>query len=281
MPMRRLDSVERRVGPEFGARPLVSFYRLIPQARLPQRADRSAGGTLPTRAYRYCEPSASASAYGWYIFPPIDFSLIWNGTDVLWSYKGSKSWYPLGAAQFPGFSRYFDSHAPDDVKSFAPPFLGAATNPGIIQLWTGVFARTAPGWSLLVRPPANLARSKGFELYEGLIETDRWFGPLITNLRLTKTDMPIEIRKDYPLVQVQPVPRIAYANETLASFEIIEDLAGFGAAEWQRYRETVVAPNIAPVRQRGAYAAASRRQQKKGCPVHGSAIADSDKRSPR
>jgi hypothetical protein len=200
---------------------------------------------------------------------------------VLWSYKGSKSWYPLGAAQFPGFSRYFDSHAPDDVKSFAPPFLGAATNPGIIQLWTGVFARTAPGWSLLVRPPANLARSKGFELYEGLIETDRWFGPLITNLRLTKTDMPIEIRKDYPLVQVQPVPRIAYANETLASFEIIEDLAGFGAAEWQRYRETVVAPNIAPIRQRGAYAAASRRQQKKGCPVHGSAIADSDGRSPR
>ena len=270
--MRQLHSAERWAWPEPGSQPLVSFYRLIPQARLPQRADRSAGGTLPTRAYRYCEPSASASAYGWYIFPPIDFSLIWNGTDVLWSYKGSKSWYPLGAAQFPGFSRYFDSHAPDDVKSFAPPFLGAATNPGIIQLWTGVFARTAPGWSLLVRPPANLARSKGFELYEGLIETDRWFGPLLTNLRLTQTDVPIEIRKDYPLVQVQPVPRFAYSNETLASFDVVESLDGFSREDWKRYRETVVHPNVTPNRRRGQYAATARKQQKKSCPVSAHAL---------
>lgn len=249
------------------SQPLVSFYRLIPEARAPQRADRSAGGTLPTRAFRYCEPSAAASAYGWYVFPPIDFSLMWNGTDVVWTYKGSKSWYPLGAAQFPGFSRHFDRHAPADVKSFAPPFLGAATNPGIVQVWTGIFARCAPGWSLLVRPPANLARSRGFELYEGLIEADRWFGPLLTNLRLTQTDVPIEIRKDYPLVQVQPVPRFAYSNETLASFDVVETLDAFTAADWQRYRETVVKPNVAPVRRRGQYAAATRRQQKQSCPA--------------
>ena len=35
---------------------LVTFHRLIPTARLPQRADRSAAGMLPTRAFRYCEP---------------------------------------------------------------------------------------------------------------------------------------------------------------------------------------------------------------------------------
>ena len=40
---------------------LVTFHRLIPNARLPQRADRSAAGTLPTRAYRYCEPATTAS----------------------------------------------------------------------------------------------------------------------------------------------------------------------------------------------------------------------------
>jgi len=255
------------ISQQHDSEPLVSFYRLIPQARLPQRADRSAGGTLPTRAFRYCEPSAAASAYGWYVFPPIDFSLMWNGTDVVWTYQGSKSWYPLGVAQFPGFSRHFDRRAPSDIKSFAPPFLGAAINPGVIQLWTGHFARTAPGWSLLVRPPANLARSRGFELYEGLIETDRWFGPLLTNLRLTQTDVPIEIRKDHPLVQVQPVPRFAYSNETLASFDIVEDIEGFTADDWQRYRETVVHPNVAPVRRRGQYAAAARKQQKQGCPI--------------
>src|SRR4051794_10697026 len=43
--------------------PLVTFHRFIPQARLPQRADRSAIGTMPTRAFRYCEAIVSASAF--------------------------------------------------------------------------------------------------------------------------------------------------------------------------------------------------------------------------
>jgi hypothetical protein len=29
--------------------PLLTFYRFIDEARLPQRADRSAGGSIPTR----------------------------------------------------------------------------------------------------------------------------------------------------------------------------------------------------------------------------------------
>ena len=36
--------------------PRVTFYRFLPNARMPQRADRAAAGTLPTRAFRYCEP---------------------------------------------------------------------------------------------------------------------------------------------------------------------------------------------------------------------------------
>ena len=45
-------------------RSVITFYRFIPQCRPPMRADRSAGGTLPTRAFRYCEPVATASAFG-------------------------------------------------------------------------------------------------------------------------------------------------------------------------------------------------------------------------
>ncbi len=244
--------------------PLVTFYRLIPDARSPQRADRSAGGTLPTRAFRHCEPATSASGFGWYVFPPMDFSLMWDGTDIAWTFEGADGWLPLGVAQYPGFSDYFDEHAPEDVKSFAPPFIGAAPNPGIVQIWTGIIARSLPGWSLLVRPPANLPRRLGYELYEGIIETDHWFGPLITNLRLTKTDQPIEIRKDYPLVQVQPIPRTAYANDTLASFENRDSIDDFSAGDWDRFRTTVVEPNIAPDRRRGQYAAQVRKNEKAG-----------------
>ena len=55
-----------------------------------------------------------------------------------------------------------------------------------MQIWSGLIARTAPEWSLLVRSPVNLARSQGYEHYEGIIETDRWFGPLFTNVRLER-----------------------------------------------------------------------------------------------
>src|SRR5690348_4003087 len=62
--------------------PIVHFYRLIDEARLPQRADRSAAGTLPTRAYRYCEAVTSASGFGWWIFPPTDLQFMWDGHDI-------------------------------------------------------------------------------------------------------------------------------------------------------------------------------------------------------
>ena len=49
-------------------------------------------------------------------------------------------------------------------------------------------------------------------MFEGIIETDRWFGPLIANFRLLKTDTPIEFRKEFPMLQVLPIPRAAYQD---------------------------------------------------------------------
>jgi len=240
----------------------VIFHRLIPTARLPQRADRSAAGSLPTRAFRYCEPATSASGFGYYIFPPIGFALRWDGHDMMWTWDGvGGQWFPLKSAQFPGFRDLFDSIAPDGIKEFSPPFLGALQEPGLIQMWTGLIARTAPGWSLLVRPPANLPRSGAYEPFEGIIETDRWFGPLITNIRLTKTDVPIEFRPDYPLLQVQPIPRHAYEDATLNNYELVPELRQFSPEDWDDYYDTVVRPNVQEVRPRGQYAAAARKRR--------------------
>jgi hypothetical protein len=156
--------------------PLVTFYRFIPECRVPQRADSSAAGTLPTRAFRYCEAVRVASAFGWYLFPPIGVGFQWDGgTDISWTYAGADDWYPLKTAQFPGFVEHFDERAPDEIKGFSPPFVAALQEPGVVQIWSGIVARTAPGWSLLVRAPANLPRSLGYDVYEGIIETDRWF----------------------------------------------------------------------------------------------------------
>ena len=60
------------------------------------------------------------------------------------------------------------------------------------------------------RSPANLPRRGGWEPFEGIIETDRWFGPLITNLRLTKTNVPIDLQAGFSPVAgpADPAPRL-------------------------------------------------------------------------
>src|ERR1700761_2950612 len=121
------------------SQPIVQFIRLIEQARLPRRADRSAGGTLPTRAYRYWAAVPSASGYGWWVFPPIDLQLIYDGHDVFWHFPGAPDWLPLApAAQFPHFSAQFDAMAPAELQGCAPPFLTALPEHGVVQIWTGL-----------------------------------------------------------------------------------------------------------------------------------------------
>jgi hypothetical protein len=249
--------------------PVLQIHRLIRQARPPQRADRSAAGTLPTRAYRYCEAATSATGFGWWVFPAMDLQLIWDGDDIYWYYDGAPDWMPLSpAAQFPDFSNAFDDAAPESLRGCAPPFLTALPEKGLVQMWTGLMARTAENWSALVRAPANLPLASGYTVYEGLVETDRWFGPLITNMRLTQTNKPIHFRADWPLLQVQPVPRIAYAEQTLNSVAFVPDMAAMTNREWRAYEETIAIPSENPDRAFGAYAVAVRKRRAAGCPVH-------------
>ena len=242
--------------------PRIIFNRFIPSARYPQRADRSAAGSLPTRAFRYCEPVVTASAFGYYVFPPMAFSLRWDGSAILWTYPGAEGWSLLTAAQFPGYVEAFDAHAPAEIQGFSPPFLASLQEPGLVNIWSGLIARTIPGWSLLIRPPANFPRRGGYELFEGVIETDRWFGPLLTNLRLTKTDTPIEFNNELPLFQVQPIPREALDEQAQNNFAITRDIEGLQPEDWDDFYDTVVRPNVTMNRPRGEYAAAARRRRK-------------------
>lgn len=248
--------------------PTVTFYRAVPGCRAPMRADASVLGTLPSRGFQYCEALRAASSFGWYVFPPIDFTLQWDGSQIIWTYRGAKAWYPLTSAQFPGYQAVFDRLAPKHLRGFAPPFLTAVPEPGIVQVWTGLMVGSAEDWSVLVRPPANLPRSLAYDLYEGIVETDRWFGPLFTNLRLVKTDVPIEFSTETPLVQVQPLHRSTYGEEVSNRFAVVPDLSAFPAAAWAGYEDTIVKPNRDPARPVAAYATSVRRRRKSGCPVH-------------
>jgi len=237
---------------------ICRFYRLIPDAPLPRRADRSADGMLPTRGYRYCEALASASAFGWYVYPPLNFSLVWDGVEIAWTYEGADGWYPLRAAQFPGFRQLFEEVAPDPVKPLSPTFLAVAREPGVLQIWSGYFVRTAPGWALLSRGPANIPRNQGYEYSEGIIEPETWFGPLFTNIRLTRTNSPVEFHMRYPLFQVQPLVRQCYSE---VAFDVI-GLSELSVADWESFDATVK-PNTDQMRMMGHYAIEVRRQTRR------------------
>ena len=247
--------------------PIVTFYRAIPESFAPMRADRGALGVIPTAAFQYCEALTSASAFGWYLFSPMTLYLQWDGTDVIWTHDDTDTWYPLTMEHFPNFAEYFDGLAPDDIKGFAPPFLSRSFFPGVVQIWSGLFAKTAPGWSLLLRPPVNLPRSLAYECYEGIIETDRWFGPLFINLRLTSTDRPIEINHKKPLFQAQPLLRETYSEPNLRSFAVVDELSKLSPVDWNGYRETIVKPNRGHYRDVGRYAASVRKRGKHTAPA--------------
>ncbi len=247
---------------------VVEFVRMIPHARQPKRAERSGAGYVPSRAMRYCDALTSATGYGYWVFPPMDVRLIWDGEQVFWSYGEDETWMPLsgtdsGSVQFPDYAGVFDDQAPSPLRGYSPPFLTALPELGGVQLWTGLLARTRPGWSLSIRLPANLPNTPGLSAWEGIVETDIWLGPLFTNLRITKTDLPVIIRADTPIIQVQPIPQVAYREETLAAFSCV-DHEHLDASDWDQLARVLLPHPDMEVRQ-GAYAVTVRKRRL--CPV--------------
>ncbi len=223
---------------------IVTFYRVYPGATLAMRADRSALGTIPAAAHQYCEAICSASAFGWYIFPPVDIRLKWNGVDVFYDIDGD--WQSLTSTHLPDFLEYWDAHCPSDLTGMAPPFLSNLFVPGVVQIWSGLLVSTAENWSILIRPCANVPHSKLYTCYEGIVETDKFKPlPLFTNIKLVATDIPIEISKFKPLFQVQPLLRQCYTESNL-EFRGVEGLHlqsngtnGMTEADWEGYRKTI------------------------------------------
>ena len=265
MPDALLPETPRLAAPR--SQGIVSFHRLIAAAPAPERADRSALGSLPTRAFRYCDAVTTAAGFGWHIFTPLEFSLWWDGEQILWTFDELDEWLPLGAAQFPHFRDLFDGSAPEDVRGYSPPFLTALQEPGVVQIWTGLMARTAPGWSLLLRAPANLPKPPGYEYYEGVIEADRWLLPVFINIRLTRTDVPVLISLERPLLQAQPLPQAAYAESVLNRAPVIDALSDWSDVDWDAYRRSIVAPSQDIDPTPGRYATEVRRNRRSGgCP---------------
>ena len=238
-----------------GGEPICRFYRLIPDAPKPQPADRSADGTLPVDAFRYCEPVTSASGFGWHFFPPISFRLMWSGDEVIYTFGGRSRWRSLRGVHFPHFPKAFRTFAPAYLADYAPPLLVQTSVPGTVQIWTGYFARTAPGWALMSRGVVNRPRKEPYENLEAIVETDDWFGPLFTNVRLLRTNSPVHFPQGAPFLQALPVPRPAYRKPPFAVYEATE----MTDSDWRAYEPIAKRANN-HLRDKGGYAVETRRR---------------------
>ena len=206
----------------------------------------------------------------------MDIRLLWDGEQVFWSYGAEEEWLPLsgtdsGAVQFPDYAEIFDSQVPEAFRGYSPPFLSALPELGGVQIWTGLLAKTRPGWSLSVRQPVNLPPIPGLTCWEGIVETDLWLGPLFNNFRITLTNSPVHIRASAPFLQVQPLPQLAYREETLSDFVCLEPGAMI-EQDWERLGK-VLLPNPDHEARQGLYAVTVRKRRL--CPIdHRSLLED-------
>lgn len=231
----------------------------------PRRALRNAGGTLPFRAVQYCEAVTSACEFGWWLYPPIEAFLMWDGITIFYSFDG-KTFDPLDdTCEFPGMIEALAKYQPAGVEPLGSPLFTAMLEPGFVQVSLGVIARTAPGWSLLLRRPANLPLFGGYDPMEGIVQTDIWRGPLFINLRLTRTNSPIRLHAGLPLIQAQPVPLWLYQQEVMESMRH-GTIADMKPEDWVAWGETFIEPNDRPNRRDGEYAAKARKRRNGGCP---------------
>jgi hypothetical protein len=82
-------------------------------------------------------------------------------------------------------------------------------------------------------------------------------------MRLTKTDVPIDFQAGLPLFHIQPIQRKLYEGRVLDDFNVA-DMKDWSDAEWESYRETVVAPNLVEHKLPGKHAAKLRRRRRRG-----------------
>ena len=242
--------------------PRARIIKVYEPALSPMPGDPSALGSLPTGAFQYCEPVRLASAFGWYVFPPKDAQVIYDGNEIFVAEDGA--WQPLVSLPFEAeFHEKWNRHCPSHLVDRAPPFLATIFAPGVLQVWSGLLISTEEGWSTHVRGIANADFSSSYQYYEGIVETDGYGPwPLFVNLRLTATNRPIQFNRNKPLFQLQVVPRSAYGAGS--KFEMAGTTEAMTDADWQGFSGTIRAadPREEPDRRIGDYAARTRKRRK-------------------
>ena len=62
--------------------PVARFFQIIEGVF--RRSAQIRGRWNTGCSYRYCDALTAATGFGWWVFPPTDLDLLWDGQDVFW-----------------------------------------------------------------------------------------------------------------------------------------------------------------------------------------------------
>jgi hypothetical protein len=232
------------------APPNVEFFVFDADAPPPEPGSPTVRGTLPIGGVQMCAPLTDASGFGWYLFPPVDFALRWDGQTVDFARLKDNEpagWQSLAGAKalaLPEEERALD-RAPErfraDFGIFGSrdgqfSFIDAEPRLGnTCEITPAVTARTSPGWSLLIRQPANWPQPRHHQVLEGVLDTE-WYGAKLTIiLRLIEVNKVVRFYRTLPMAVAQPVPRIAVEASQRAGARIVRGIENFPDDAWDRY----------------------------------------------
>jgi hypothetical protein len=217
---------------------LIEFFHVLPAGNLPIPSDPSVHGSIPLRAFKYCEPLTTANGFGWLLFPPVDFDLRWDGYACYWRRPTDSKWTQVQSEVLPEMREGFREQAEKTgTEHFNFPFLSQMAEYGYIQIWSGLSVRTQPGWVSLVRPLVNTPHADTFDVLEGIIETDWWIGPLLSVVRIKKTDAVVEFRAGTQYAQLQLVKREAYSEQVLKNPTNVAGLESWPTEVWRDFQQ--------------------------------------------
>jgi hypothetical protein len=251
----------------------VEFFTITPDIKV-ESASTSMLGSLPSRAVQLCPPVSTATGNGWYVYPPIDFALRWLGHESEFSLLENNE--PVKWQSLAGFhdirlpqSAMIADAVPEEFKAnfdiaFAKwggeiPFCDADPRaPNLIELLTGVYAKTPPGWSLLVRGVANWTGGIDHQAVEGIVDTSWYSAMLPTMVRLLRQDQVVRFYRRFPYAMFQLVPTAAFTRSTLEKARVHSGVEHLPAGVWRSMVEQRNAKNKQP----GRYAREQRKRNR-------------------
>ncbi|MDR7033999.1 DUF6065 family protein [Mesorhizobium sp. BE184] len=214
----------------------VRFIKVYDPAPDIESASADAKDHAPLRGRKFCAPLNVASSIGWYVYPPLNFHLNWDGRNFFIMFDDSEDWMLVDQITFPNYAEKFEAIAEARGIHGVPPFLDVFPELGVIQVWTGYMLVTDPQDSIWVRAPINMPGSLEYDVFDGVIDTDWWRGPIIVNLRFHKTDAPVSFKRHRPIGQVFSLPRAFFDQSRNQPFEQHNGLEALTDEDWNLWR---------------------------------------------